>query len=78
MQSGQPALQLWSCAPALLHSTACQQAQQGLTSAALLQDDEEREAEIKTIEAARYAREMELAHREAAEEKLRRKQAYLK
>lgn len=41
-------------------------------------DDEEREAEIKTIEAARYTREMEQARREAAEEKLRRKQAYLK
>lgn len=62
----------------MLHGTACQQAQHGLTSAAVLQDDEEREAEIKTIEAARYAREMEQARREAAEEKLRRKQAYLK
>lgn len=62
----------------MLHDTACQQAQHGLTSAAVLQDDEEREAEIKTIEAARYTREMEQARREAAEEKLRRKQAYLK
>ena len=44
----------------------------------LLQEEEEREREMKQLEVARYQQEMKLAQREAEEEKIRRKQAYLK
>lgn len=44
----------------------------------LLQEEEEREREMKHLEVARYQQEMKLAQREAEEEKIRRKQAYLK
>ncbi|KAK9830997.1 hypothetical protein WJX81_006970 [Elliptochloris bilobata] len=40
------------------------------------EEEAEREAEVKVIEAARYEREMEIARQEAEEEKLRRKEAY--
>lgn len=44
----------------------------------LLQEEEEREREMKQLEVARYQQEMKLAQKEAEEEKIRRKQAYLK
>ena len=40
------------------------------------EEEAQREAEVKAIEAARYEREMELARQEAEEEKARRKEAY--
>lgn len=43
-----------------------------------LQEEEEREREMKQLEVARYQQEMKLAQKEAEEEKIRRKQAYLK
>ena len=43
-----------------------------------LQAEEEREREMKQLEVARYQQEMKLAQKEAEEEKIRRKQAYLK
>lgn len=43
-----------------------------------LQEEEEQEREMKQLEVARYQQEMKLAQKEAEEEKIRRKQAYLK
>ncbi|KAL3161160.1 hypothetical protein ABBQ38_009531 [Trebouxia sp. C0009 RCD-2024] len=45
---------------------------------ARLHEEEEREREMKQLEVARYQQEMKLAQKEAEEEKIRRKQAYLK
>lgn len=42
------------------------------------QDEEAREREVKQIEVERYAKELELAAREAEEEKQRRHEAYLR
>ena len=46
--------------------------------ACLMQEEEEREREMKQLEVARYQQEMKMAQKEAEEEKIRRKQAYLK
>lgn len=43
-----------------------------------MQEEEQREREVKAIEAERYAKEMELAAREAQQEKQRRHEAYLR
>ena len=43
-----------------------------------LQADEARDREVKAIEAGRYAKEIEMAKREAEEEKRRRHEAYLR
>ena len=40
------------------------------------EEEAQREAEVKAIEALRYEREMEMARQEAEEEKARRKEAY--
>lgn len=44
--------------------------------AGVIQEEEERELEMKQIESARYEHEIKMAQREAEEEKIRRKQAY--
>lgn len=40
------------------------------------EEEEQREAEVKAIDAARYEHEMEIAQQEAEEERTRRKEAY--
>lgn len=40
------------------------------------EEEEQREAEVKAIDAARYEHEMEMAQQEAEEERIRRKEAY--
>lgn len=42
----------------------------------VVQEEEQRELEMKQLEAARYEQEIKMAQREAEEEKVRRKQAY--
>ena len=44
--------------------------------ASMVQEEEQRELEMKQLEAARYEQEIKMAQREAEEEKIRRKQAY--
>ena len=41
-----------------------------------MQEEEQRELEMKQLESARYEQEIKMAQREAEEEKIRRKQAY--
>lgn len=49
-----------------------------VTTYGALQADEARDREVKAIEAGRYAKEIEMAKREAEEEKRRRHEAYLR
>ena len=42
----------------------------------MVQEEEQRELEMKQLESARYEQEIKMAQREAEEEKVRRKQAY--
>ena len=41
-----------------------------------MQEEEQREVEMKQLEAARYEQEIKMAQKEAEEEKVRHKQAY--